>query len=135
MKQAIVKTLATLSLGLSAAMTSSTATAACPALYNHKITTLQGDTLNLCDYQDKPILVVNTASKCGFTPQFAGLEKIYEATYAITRYRVSLKVFLSESDHVFVAIPGDEWTDLDRLNELPLAAPFRKALNAILCDF
>ncbi len=64
-----------------------------------------------------------------------GLEKIYEATYAITRYRVSLKVFLSELDHVFAAMPGDEWADLDRLNELPLAAPFRKALNAILCDF
>ena len=78
MKQAIVKTLATLSLGLSAAMTSSTATAACPALYNHKITTLQGDTLNLCDYQDKPILVVNTASKCGFTPQFEALEGLYK---------------------------------------------------------
>jgi A/G-specific adenine glycosylase len=64
-----------------------------------------------------------------------GLGKIYEATYAITRYRVSLKVFLSDPDHLFVAMLGDEWTDLDRLNELPLAAPFRKALNAILCDF
>ncbi len=64
-----------------------------------------------------------------------GLEKIYDATYAITRYRVSLKVFLSDPDHLFVAMPGEEWADLDRLNELPLAAPFRKALTAILCDF
>lgn len=52
--------------------------AACPALYNHQYTTLQGEKINLCDYQDKPILVVNTASKCGFTPQFEALEGLYK---------------------------------------------------------
>jgi glutathione peroxidase len=51
--------------------------AACSELYNHQLTTLQGDKINLCDYQDKPILVVNTASKCGFTPQFDALEGLY----------------------------------------------------------
>jgi glutathione peroxidase len=50
------------------------ANAACSELYNHQFTTLQGNKINLCDYQDKPILVVNTASKCGFTPQFESLE-------------------------------------------------------------
>ena len=50
------------------------ANAACSELYNHQLVTLQGDKINLCDYQDKPILVVNTASKCGFTPQFDALE-------------------------------------------------------------
>ena len=54
------------------------ANAACDALYNHQLITLQGKTLNLCDYQDKPILVVNTASKCGFTPQFESLENLYK---------------------------------------------------------
>jgi glutathione peroxidase len=78
MKYHAVKMLATLSLGLFASMTSAVSSAACPAFYNHKITTLQGDTLNLCDYQDKPILVVNTASKCGFTPQFDALEGLYK---------------------------------------------------------
>lgn len=53
------------------------ANAACSEFYNHQFTTLQGDKLNLCDYQNKPILVVNTASKCGFTPQFDGLENLY----------------------------------------------------------
>ena len=52
--------------------------ASCPDLYNHQFTTLQGAKINLCDYQDKPILVVNTASKCGFTPQFEGLEGLYK---------------------------------------------------------
>lgn len=50
----------------------------CNALYNHQLKTLSGQPFNLCDYQDKPILVVNTASKCGFTPQFETLEKLYE---------------------------------------------------------
>ncbi|MDP3743641.1 MAG: glutathione peroxidase [Methylotenera sp.] len=51
--------------------------AACSAFYNHQFSTLQGETINLCDYQDKPLLVVNTASKCGFTPQFEALEDLY----------------------------------------------------------
>jgi glutathione peroxidase len=54
------------------------AEAACPDLYNHQFETLQGGKLNLCDYQDKPILVVNTASKCGFTPQFEKLEVMHK---------------------------------------------------------
>jgi glutathione peroxidase len=78
MKYTFVKILSTLSLGLLTTMTSTISSAACPELYNHKITTLQGDTVNLCDYQDKPILVVNTASKCGFTPQFEALEGLYK---------------------------------------------------------
>jgi len=57
--------------------TSIMANAACPELYNHQLTTLQGEKINLCDYQTKPILVVNTASKCGFTPQFEALEGLY----------------------------------------------------------
>jgi glutathione peroxidase len=57
---------------------SNMANAACSALYNHQFSTLQGEKINLCDYQDKPILVVNTASKCGFTPQFEALEGLYK---------------------------------------------------------
>ncbi len=53
------------------------ANAACTEFYNHQFTTLQGEKINLCDYQDRPLLVVNTASKCGFTPQFESLEELY----------------------------------------------------------
>ncbi len=48
----------------------------CPALLNHQFKTLQGSSIDLCKYSDNPILVVNTASKCGFTPQFEKLEGI-----------------------------------------------------------
>jgi A/G-specific adenine glycosylase len=63
------------------------------------------------------------------------LEEIYSGTYAITRYRVSLKVFVSELNHPLILMPGDSWVERDRFNQLPLAAPFRKALDAILSDF
>lgn len=54
------------------------AEAACDAVHNHQFTTLQGEKFNLCDFQDKPMLIVNTASKCGFTPQFERLEGMHK---------------------------------------------------------
>jgi glutathione peroxidase len=58
-------------------ITANVASANCSGLYDHQFNTLQGKVINLCDFQDKPILVVNTASKCGYTPQFEELESIY----------------------------------------------------------
>jgi len=49
----------------------------CPPLLDRTMTTLQGEPINLCKYAGKPILVVNTASKCGFAPQFDKLESMY----------------------------------------------------------
>lgn len=50
----------------------------CPALLNKTFPRLQDDTpQNLCQYAGKVLLVVNTASYCGFTPQYEGLEKLY----------------------------------------------------------
>ncbi|MFN4873053.1 MAG: A/G-specific adenine glycosylase [Akkermansiaceae bacterium] len=63
------------------------------------------------------------------------LEEIYAATYAITRYRVCLKVFISVANQSLILMPGDSWVEPDRFNQLPLAAPFRKALDAICSDF
>lgn len=59
-------------------LSSTIAKAECLSLYNHQLKTLQGEPFDLCEYQDKPILVVNTASKCGFTPQFQSLESLYK---------------------------------------------------------
>lgn len=52
--------------------------AACSGLHNYQFTTLQGKQVDLCDYQDRPILVVNTASKDGFSPQFQKLDGMYK---------------------------------------------------------
>jgi glutathione peroxidase len=43
---------------------------------------LQGDSIRLSDYAGKPIMVVNTASLCGYTPQYSGLEQLYTRYHA-----------------------------------------------------
>jgi glutathione peroxidase len=54
------------------------AQAACTGLLGHTFTSLQtGQSMNLCKYQGKVILVANTASYCGHTDQYGGLERLY----------------------------------------------------------
>lgn len=47
-------------------------------IYNYKTRSLSGDEINFEDFKNSVILVVNTASNCGFTPQYAGLQLLYE---------------------------------------------------------
>jgi len=47
-------------------------------IYDFTAKSLQGKDVPLSDFKDKVLLIVNTASKCGFTPQYAGLETLYE---------------------------------------------------------
>ncbi len=48
------------------------------SIHNYKVESLDGKTIDFSTFKGKKILVVNTASKCGFTPQYADLEKLYE---------------------------------------------------------
>jgi len=47
------------------------------SIYEFSATNIKGQEVNLSDYEGKVLLIVNTASKCGFTPQFEGLENLH----------------------------------------------------------
>jgi glutathione peroxidase len=48
------------------------------SVHDFKAKALSGEDVSLADFRGKVLLIVNTASKCGFTSQYAGLEKLYE---------------------------------------------------------
>jgi glutathione peroxidase len=51
---------------------------ACPALLDHRVPDLSDKQVDLCSLKGKVVLAVNTASNCGFTPQYDGLEKLWK---------------------------------------------------------
>jgi glutathione peroxidase len=54
------------------------AAAACPSTLDDRLNTLQGKPDDMCRHAGKVVLIVNTASYCGYTPQYQGLEALYE---------------------------------------------------------
>jgi len=48
------------------------------SIYDYKVKQIDGKMQNIAEYRGKVLLIVNTATHCGFTPQYEGLEKLYE---------------------------------------------------------
>src|SRR5947208_14671245 len=61
---------------ISVLLSSTSAMAACPSLLDRNMQTLDERSQSLCQYAGKVVLVVNTASQCGYTPQYEGLEAL-----------------------------------------------------------
>ena len=73
------------------------------SVYDFKVKTMEGADKSLADYKGQVLLIVNTASHCGFTPQYAGLEKLYE------RYKARGFVILAFPANNFLdQEPGDD---------------------------
>jgi glutathione peroxidase len=62
---------------LASATPSSSAESPCASVLDHKFPNLQDEQVTLCQFSGKVLLIVNTASECGYTPQYEGLEKLY----------------------------------------------------------
>lgn len=73
----------------------SPALAACPSLLDHRVQTIRGEPMDLCQFAGRVVLVVNTASYCGFTDQYKGLEALYQ------RYR--------ERGFVVLGVPSNDF--------------------------
>lgn len=73
------------------------------SVYNIPLKTIQGEQVDLQQYQGKVLLVVNVASKCGLTPQYEGLEKLYE-----NQQKNGLEILAFPANNFLAQEPGSD---------------------------
>ncbi|MEU4269703.1 glutathione peroxidase [Streptomyces sp. NPDC026092] len=114
------------------------------SLYDIPLRTLSGDPTSLADYRDQAVLVVNVASKCGLTPQYAGLERLQKeyGERGFTVLGVPCNQFLGQepgsaeeiqtfcSTSYGVTFPLLEKTDVNGADRHPLYAELTKVADA-----
>ncbi|MEU9705324.1 glutathione peroxidase [Streptomyces sp. NPDC047981] len=114
------------------------------SLYDIPLRTLSGDPTTLADYRDRAVLVVNVASKCGLTPQYAGLERLQKeyGERGLTVLGVPCNQFLGQepgtaeeiqtfcSTSYGVTFPLLEKTDVNGADRHPLYAELTKVADA-----
>jgi len=86
---------------------SSSLYASCPDILDHDVRLLDSkETKSLCEYKDKVILAVNVASRCGYTPQYTGLQDLYKD--------------LKNKDFVILAFPSRDfmWQEFNDESEI-----------------
>lgn len=71
------------------------------SIYDFKVEALDGSTIDFSDFKGKKILIVNTASKCGYTPQYEGLQALYE------EYKDKLVIVGFPANNFAFQEPGD----------------------------
>ena len=64
-----------------------TTTERAETVYQYELNSISGENISLSDYEGDLLLIVNTASECGFTPQYEGLQELYE-TYSDQGFKV-----------------------------------------------
>jgi glutathione peroxidase len=64
-------------MGLASPAPSAAAESPCPSVLDHQFSNLKDEAVSLCRFSGKVLLIVNTASECGYTPQYEGLEVLY----------------------------------------------------------
>lgn len=73
-------------------------------IYDFKVPSLTGGTIDFSEFKGKKILIVNTASKCGFTPQYEELQALYE------KYKDKLVIVGFPANNFFSQEPGSNET-------------------------
>ena len=86
-------------------------------VYDYTVNDIKGDQVSLSAYQGKLLLIVNTASKCGFTPQYDGLEKLYR------KYK--------DRGFVILGFPSNQFLAQERRDFLVLQASLRSHFSAL----